>query len=136
MRIAAALLAGFIFGLGLAISQMIDPNKVLGFLDIFGNWDPSLLLVLGGAVGTTTLAYRLILARGQPLLDQDFYLPKKTAIDPPLIAGAALFGIGWGLIGYCPGPAVASLGLGTFAPLIVVNAMLAGMLIQHRLVGR
>ena len=131
-----ALLAGFIFGLGLAISQMIDPNKVLNFLDFAGNWDPSLVLVLGGAVITTTLAYRFILARPKPLLDDDFHLPLKKAVDGKLIIGAILFGIGWGLIGYCPGPAVASLGFGHQEPLLAVIAMLCGMLVYMRTLGR
>lgn len=135
-RVLTALLAGLIFGLGLSVSQMIDPNKVLAFLDLTGNWDPSLLLVLGGAVGTTTIAYRFILSRPKPILDVDFHLPLSRAIDGKLIVGAILFGIGWGLIGYCPGPAVASLGFSSKDPLLAVIAMICGMLIYKRTLNR
>jgi uncharacterized membrane protein YedE/YeeE len=129
LKILSALVAGVIFGVGLALSQMVNPNKVINFLDITGQWDPSLMFVLGGAVLTTTLAYRFIFSRGKPLLADDFQLPTLLQIDRPLIIGAALFGIGWGVIGYCPGPAVASLGFGFQEPLLVVVSMLVGMLI-------
>ncbi|AFT66132.1 YeeE/YedE family protein [Cycloclasticus sp. P1] len=129
LKILSALVAGVIFGVGLALSQMVNPNKVINFLDITGQWDPSLMFVLGGAVLTTTLAYRFIFSRGKPLLADDFQLPTVLQIDRPLIIGAALFGIGWGVIGYCPGPAVASLGFGFQEPLLVVVSMLVGMLL-------
>jgi uncharacterized membrane protein YedE/YeeE len=129
--VLSALLAGAIFGVGLALSGMVDPNKVVGFLDITGNWDPSLMFVLGGAVITTTLAYRYIFAQGKPLFADDFHVPTLLEIDPKLLTGAALFGIGWGLIGYCPGPAVASIGFRPEEPLIVVVSMLAGMLLYR-----
>ncbi|AGS38434.1 MAG: putative membrane protein YedE/YeeE [Cycloclasticus pugetii] len=129
LKILSALVAGVIFGVGLALSQMVNPNKVINFLDITGQWDPSLMFVLGGAVLTTTLAYRFIFSRGKPLLADDFQLPTLLQIDRPLIIGAALFGIGWGVIGYCPGPAVASLGFGFQEPLLVVVSMLVGMLL-------
>lgn len=129
LKILSALVAGVIFGVGLALSQMVNPNKVINFLDVTGQWDPSLMFVLGGAVLTTTLAYRFIFSRGKPLLADDFQLPTLLQIDRPLIIGAALFGIGWGVIGYCPGPAVASLGFGFQEPLLVVVSMLVGMLL-------
>jgi len=129
LKILSALLAGIIFGVGLALSQMVNPNKVINFLDVTGQWDPSLMFVLGGAVLTTMIAYRFIFSKGKPVLADDFQLPSLLQIDRPLIIGAALFGIGWGLIGYCPGPAVASLGFGLEEPLIVVISMLVGMLL-------
>ena len=127
-QILAALVSGFIFGIGLMVSQMTNPDKVLNFLDVTGQWDPSLLLVLGGAVVTTTLFYRRIFLIKTPLLETRFYLPETTVIDRALILGALLFGIGWGLIGYCPGPAIASLGVRFNDPLIAVSAMIVGMI--------
>ncbi len=124
----AALVSGFIFGIGLMVSQMTNPDKVLNFLDVTGNWDPSLLLVLGGAMVTTTLLYRKIFSIQTPLLETQFHLPETTVIDRALILGALLFGVGWGLIGYCPGPAITSLGIRFYDPLIVVSAMIVGML--------
>lgn len=129
---AAALMTGTLFGLGLAVAQMTDPRKVLNFLDVAGRWDPSLLLVLGGATGLSVLAFRFILARRAPLLDAQFHLPPAQArVDLPLVAGSALFGIGWGLAGYCPGPAIASLALGNAEALWVVPAMVAGAWLQR-----
>jgi len=127
-QILAALVSGFIFGIGLMVSQMTNPDKVLNFLDVTGQWDPSLLLVLGGAVVTTTLFYRRIFLIKTPLLETRFYLPETTVIDRALILGALLFGIGWGLMGYCPGPAITSLGVRFYDPLIAVSAMIAGMI--------
>ncbi|PSN10812.1 YeeE/YedE family protein, partial [filamentous cyanobacterium CCT1] len=95
-----ALVAGLLFGLGLGFSQMIDPQRVIGFLDVFGNWDATLAFVMGGAVLVTLLSFRFILRRSHPLLDGKFYLPTRNDIDRPLVLGAALFGIGWGLGGY------------------------------------
>lgn len=127
-----ALATGTLFGLGLAVAQMTDPRKVLNFLDLAGRWDPSLLLVLGGATGLSVVAFRFILARRAPLLDAQFHLPPPQArVDLPLVAGSALFGIGWGLVGYCPGPAIASLGLGNAEALWVVPAMVAGAWLQR-----
>lgn len=131
--VLSALLAGAVFGVGLALSGMVDPNKVVNFLDITGNWDPSLMFVLGGAVITTTIAYRFIFAKGKPLFDEDFHLPTLLTMDGKLLGGSVLFGIGWGLIGYCPGPAVASIGFRPDEPLIVVVSMLAGMLLYRTL---
>lgn len=107
-----ALLTGILFGLGLGLSQMIDRDRILGFLDLAGVWDPTLLFVLGGAVGVTLISFRGVLRQPQPLLGGRFELPSRQDIDLPLLAGAALFGIGWGISGYCPGPAIAALGLG------------------------
>jgi len=123
----AALVAGLLFGLGLTVSQMINPAKVLGFLDLFGDWDPSLALVMATAIPTTMLGYAAAKRRRSPVCTADFNLPTRTQIDWPLIAGAVLFGVGWGLVGYCPGPAVASLGLGNPATALFVGAMLVGM---------
>jgi len=127
--ILSALLAGTVFGVGLTLSGMVDPNKVVNFLDVTGNWDPSLMFVLGGAVITTTIAYRFIFAQEKPFFDEDFHLPTLLKIDGKLLSGSIMFGIGWGLIGYCPGPAVASIGFRPEEPLIVVASMLVGMLL-------
>lgn len=134
-RGAAAALAGVLFGAGLVVAQMTDPAKVLAFLDVAGAWDPSLMLVMGGAVAITFVGYRWALGREAPLLDARFHLPASKAIDRPLVAGSALFGLGWGLAGYCPGPALASIGFGNPEALWVVPAMAAGAAL-HRLVIR
>jgi len=126
-RIGAAFAAGLLFGLGLAVSRMIDPAKVQAFLDIAGNWDPSLAFVMLGAVSVAAVGFRFASNREHPILDRDFRAPTKTLVDRPLVAGAILFGIGWGLVGYCPGPALASLLLGRSETLLFVAAMLAGM---------
>lgn len=133
LRDAAALLAGTLFGLGLAISQMINPRKVLAFLDLAGDWDPSLAFTMGGALLVTATGYRLVLRRPGPVLAASFHLPAKTTVDWRLLAGAALFGVGWGLGGYCPGPAISALALGTAEPWIFIVAMLAGGWIAPRL---
>ncbi len=126
-----ALLSGVIFGLGLALSQMIDPNKVLNFLDVTGNWDPSLAFVMMGALAVTMLSFRFILKRPAPLFESVFHMSKQTVITRPLLIGAGLFGIGWGMSGYCPGPAVASLGLLSVEGLVMVAAIYAGFF-SHR----
>lgn len=131
LRNLAALASGGVFGLGLSLAQMTNPDKVLNFLDVTGRWDPSLLLVLGGAVLLGTLGYRLVLRRGAPLWDQQFHLPLQSAIDRPLLMGSVLFGLGWGLSGYCPGPALASLGFGNPEALWVVPSMVAGAALQR-----
>lgn len=127
MRVAASLAAGLLFGLGLVISGMSDPAKILNFLDIFGAWDPSLAFVMAGAVAVTFFGYRLVLARKQPLFDASFHLPTAKDIDPPLLAGASTFGVGWGLSGFCPGPAITALPLLAEGTLVFVPAMLVGM---------
>ena len=129
--IIIALISGILFGTGLALSQMTNPTKVLNFLDITGNWDPSLILVMAGALAVTTLCFRQILKQPAPLFDKQFYLANKSAIDKPLLIGAAIFGIGWGISGYCPGPSVAGLGLGNFEALVMVGSIYAGI-IAHR----
>jgi hypothetical protein len=130
-RAIAALACGLLFGFGLAVAQMTDPAKVLAFFDVAaiptGGWDPSLALVLGGAVAVTLVAYRLIPAPGrQPLLDAAFQLPTKTAIDAPLVVGSAIYGVGWGLVGFCVGPSIAALAFGDARVAVFVAAMVAG----------
>lgn len=126
LRLPAAWLIGLLFGLGLALSRMSDPRVVLGFLDVAGTFDPTLLFVLAGAVGVTAIAFRFVLRRERPVLDERFHLPMSRAIDHRLVLGAALFGVGWGLAGYCPGPALVALGGGLREALYFVPAMLAG----------
>lgn len=121
-----ALLAGLLFGLGLGLSQMIDRDRVLGFLDVSGVWDPTLLFVLGGAVTVTVIAFRFVLCRPYPVLANQFYLPTKKDIDKPLVIGAAIFGVGWGIAGYCPGPGITALVLGIWNPVLFTIAFLAG----------
>jgi hypothetical protein len=123
----AALVSGLLFGLGLTISQMINPAKVIGFLDIFGDWDPSLALVMATAIPVTALGYAVAKHRRSPVCAADFSVPTRTQIDWPLIGGAVLFGVGWGLVGYCPGPAVSALGLGNPTTVLFVGSMLVGM---------
>lgn len=125
---AIALLSGLLFGFGLALSQMIDRERVLGFLDLAGVWDPTLLFVLGGAVGVTVVTFRFVLRRPHPLIADRFLLPTKTAIDRQLLVGAGLFGMGWGIAGYCPGPGIAALTLGMWNPVIFVLSAIAGSL--------
>lgn len=136
MRGAAALLAGIIFGFGLALSGMANPAKVIGFLDVAGDWDPTLALVMGGALLVTYPALRLIFRRERPVLAEDFDVPTKQQIDPRLVGGSALFGIGWGLGGFCPGPAVTALVpafAGGLLPVFAfVAAMLVGMAVYQR----
>lgn len=127
LKILAAYGVGLLFGLGLAIAQMTNPAKVLNFLDITGQWDPSLAFVMGGALVITAIGYRLVLKRRAPLLDEAFQLPKARAIDFKLLCGATLFGVGWGLVGLCPGPVLAVLATGVQDVLIFGAAMLAAM---------
>lgn len=126
LRLPAAWLAGLLFGLGLVLSRMSDPRVVLGFLDVAGAFDPTLLFVLAGAVGVTAIAFRQVLRRSRPVLDERFHLPTSRTIDARLVLGAAIFGIGWGLAGYCPGPALVALGGGLREALYFVPAMLVG----------
>lgn len=125
--VIAATLAGLLFGLGLHVSGMSNPAKVLNFLDFAGNWDASLLLVMGGAVAATAIGYRIVWARGKPWLDRQFYLPSQIALDPQLIIGATLFGLGWGLVGICPGPALSALLTGLWPIWLFTVAMTIGM---------
>ncbi len=123
-----ALISGLLFGLGLGISQMMDRDRVLNFLDIAGQWDPTLAFVMGGAVAVTLISFRFILNRPTPILGGRFQVPTRQDIDLPLLGGAALFGIGWGIGGYCPGPGIAALTLGIWNPVIFLGAMLVGSL--------
>ncbi|MGH8053404.1 MAG: DUF6691 family protein [Stenotrophomonas sp.] len=132
----AALAAGALFGLGLAVSGMTDPLRILGFLDVFGDFDPALLFVLGGAVLTTMLLFRFVLRRPSPVFAERFQMSDLRSIDRPLLLGAALFGIGWGLAGYCPGPALVGLGVLSPETLWFVPAMIGGMLLHRLLRGR
>jgi len=127
MRTTLAFLAGLVFGLGLLLSGMADPAKVLGFLDLAGAWDPSLMFVMGGAVGVGAVAFAAARRRTRSLLGEPMQLPTASAIDRRLLAGALLFGTGWGLAGFCPGPALVALGLGEGKAVVFVVAMLAGM---------
>lgn len=131
MKNIIMLLTGVIFGVGLAMSGMTDTAKVIGFLNVFGNWVPDLAFVMGGAVIFTLLSFRFILKRNSPLLDSDFNLPTKQIVDRKLIGGAALFGIGWGVYGYCPGPALAALAYLQPVTVVFVLAMVAGMTMVH-----
>jgi uncharacterized membrane protein YedE/YeeE len=131
MQIFMALIAGLVFGLGLILSGMTDPSKVIGFLDLAGAWDPSLAFVMGGAILVGLPAFRWASARPQALLGDVMRLPTARHIDRRLVLGGLTFGVGWGLAGYCPGPALASLATGNSAPVIFVVAMLAGMAIYE-----
>lgn len=124
--------AGLLFGIGLWLSGMANPRKVLDFLDVTGNWDPSLLFVMAGAVAVTAIAFRIVVRREKPLAAPVFVLPTASKIDLPLIAGAALFGLGWGIGGYCPGPALTALSNLTIEVFAFVAAMVAGGVL-HRL---
>lgn len=130
-QIFAAALAGLIFGIGLVFSGMTEPGKVIGFLDLTGNWNPALAFVMGGALLVSAMAYPLIRRRRQPVFDQQWHVPTSRFITPRLVIGSLLFGAGWGLAGYCPGPAVTSLATFTLKPAIFVMAMLVGMLTYH-----
>jgi len=123
----STLFCGILFGLGLVISQMVNPEKVLAFLDIAGHWDPSLALVMASALITLGLAYRLIIRRPSPILDQSFHLPDATRIDARLLTGSALFGLGWGLSGFCPGAAIAAIGYGRTEALLFTFAICVGI---------
>lgn len=127
---------GLLFGGGLALSGMTRPQKVLGFLDVSGSWDGSLLFVLGGAVTLAVIAFHFILRRRKPLLADHFALPDATAIDGKLIAGAAIFGLGWGAAGYCPGPAIALLAHPNIEALYFLPSMIAGWWIWRWTAGR
>ena len=122
----AALASGALFGAGLAVSHMVDPAKILGFLDVAGGWDPSLAFVMGGAVAVTAVAFPLVLRRPHPLGVGRFSVSAARAIDGRLVGGAGLFGVGWGLVGLCPGPAIASLAFGRIETVVFLVAMVAG----------
>jgi hypothetical protein len=129
-----ALFAGLVFGLGLAISGMTDPARVVGFLDPLGEWDASLAFVMAAAVAVYAIAFRVIRRRrGDPWFDLQFHVPTRRDLDAPLVIGAALFGIGWGLGGLCPGPAIVAAASGSWDALWFVLAMLAGMAARRRM---
>jgi uncharacterized membrane protein YedE/YeeE len=127
MRILMALITGLVFGIGLIVAGMTNPAKVLGFLDLAGRWDPSLALVMAGAILVALPAFRVAARRRQSLLGEPMRLPSAPRIDRRLVLGSLAFGAGWGLAGFCPGPALASLATGAVQPLIFCAAMLAGM---------
>ena len=126
-----ALIAGVLFGAGLAVSDMVNPARVLGFLDLFGAWDPTLVFVMAAAVLASGLGYMISRRLSRPLFGSDFSNPQNRLLDRQLIGGAALFGIGWGLAGFCPGPAVAGLIYGLWQPWLFVASMIAGMLLER-----
>ena len=135
LRVVASLLCGIVFGLGLAIAGMTDPRKIGGFLDVAGVWDPSLAFTMAGALAVTFVSFPLIRRKGRALLDA-LHLPTRRDIDPPLLFGSALFGIGWGLGGYCPGPAIASLPINPREAGVFVVAMVVGKLAKRALAAR
>lgn len=127
-RVIVAGLIGLLFGTGIAISGMANPAKVLNFFDVFGTWDPSLAFVMGGALAVTAVGYRLVFRRRKPVLEARFHVPTGRRIDLPLVGGAAVFGIGWGITGFCPGGAIPALGLFETSAWIFVGSMLVGIL--------
>lgn len=127
MSFLVNLVLGLLFGAGLVVSGMADPAKILNFLDLFGTWDPSLIFVMGGAVMVAFVGFRLVLRRDAPIAGKTFHLPTRKDIDARVIVGPAIFGIGWGLGGFCPGPALTAIGLGTTGALAFVPSMIAGM---------
>jgi uncharacterized membrane protein YedE/YeeE len=129
----SAFAAGLVFGVGLILSGMMDPGKVIGFLDVAGTWDPSLAFVMGGAILVGAFAFRLAGKRARTFLGGAFHLPERRDIDPRLVGGSVLFGIGWGLAGFCPGPALVSFGAGYEQAAVFVAAMLGGMVLFRAL---
>ena len=144
MRVIIALVAGLLFGAGLALSGMTDQTKVVGFLDLFGNWKLELIFVMAGAVGVTMAANQWVLKQPKPFFESKFFTPTNTVIDKKLLIGSGLFGVGWGLLGYCPGPAIAAVaysldalasgGAVVYQPLLFIVAMVAGMFIADKVV--
>jgi uncharacterized membrane protein YedE/YeeE len=132
-RIITPLLCGLLFGAGLEISGMTDTRVVLGFLDVTGAWDPSLMFVMASALAVTIPGFWLAQKRTSPILGDEFHLPATNEIDPKPLIGSAIFGVGWGLYGYCPGPALASLGTLNWQPLLFVAAMGAGVYLEKRI---
>ena len=127
MKNLLTLISGLLFGFGLLLSGMADPTKVQNFLDLFGTWDPSLAFVMGGAIAVTMPGFWLVIRRNKPFFNDVFHLPSRTDLDARLITGAAIFGVGWGLGGFCPGPAMTALPLAAEGTLIFVATMLTGM---------
>ena len=135
-QVVSAFLLGTLFGLGLAVSEMTNPARIIGFLDVMGRWDPTLVFVMAGALVITGSMFPFILRRVRPLFATRFSLPTKTKIDTPLVVGAAVFGIGWGLVGFCPGPAVAALASRSPSVALFVIAMFVGQWLASRLETR
>ncbi len=135
MRLVASYLIGLIFGIGISISGMANPAKVLNFFDVAGAWDPSLILVMGGALVVTFIGYRMILSRPAPVLETKFHLPESTHLDSRLIGGAAVFGVGWGIAGFCPGGALPALGTGRFEVMAFAAALIAGIFVAKGLMA-
>ncbi len=133
MRYVAYYLIGLVFGIGISISGMANPAKVLNFFDVAGAWDPSLIFVMGGAVVVAFVGYRVVLRRSRPVFDRDFHVPSSKTIDARLIGGSAIFGIGWGIAGFCPGGALPALGTGRSEVILFTIAMMAGILIARAL---
>ena len=127
MRHVSSYLIGLIFGIGILISGMANPAKVLNFFDVAGNWDPSLIFVMGSALVVTFIGYRIVLRRPAPIIDATFHLPDNPRIDARLLGGAAVFGVGWGIAGFCPGGALPALGSGRFEVIVFVAALVAGI---------
>jgi uncharacterized membrane protein YedE/YeeE len=136
MRLLSAFAIGLIFGLGIAISGMINPAKVLNFFDLAGTWDPSLAFVMAGALAVAIPGYRLVLGRPAPVLDDRFQLPDTRVIDRRLVLGSATFGIGWGIAGFCPGGALPALGTGSIDVSVFIVALILGLLIARVLQQR
>ncbi len=136
----AAYIVGLVFAIGLGVSGMTQPQKVIGFLDLFGNWDPSLIFVMAGAVSVHFFTYRLIRRRASPLFDSKWYVPTSREITGRLVIGSILFGVGWGIAGFCPGPALSSLAALTLKPWIFVGALFVGMVayqaVEKKLPGK
>jgi len=135
-QFCSALASGAIFGFGLSMSGMLNPVRVQGFLDIFGAWDPSLAFVLGGAVIVASIGVQITKRMQHPTFDDSFHVPTRRRIDARLIIGSALFGLGWGIGGFCPGPAIASISLGLPQSVLFVVAMLLGMIVHDRMWSR
>lgn len=135
IKIVSGLIAGLVFGAGLALSGMTNPHKVLNFLDVTRQWDPSLGLVMAAAVPVSALAFWLARRRARPLFGPAFVLPESRRLEAPLWVGSALFGIGWGLAGYCPGPALASLSWPSLGLIAFLVALVAGLLLSGRAAG-
>ena len=131
-KLFSAVVSGLVFGLGMAISGMTDTNRIQNFLDIAGQWDPTLAFVMGSGLVVTFIGYKYILKMPTPLFADVFSIPDRTDIDKALIIGAILFGVGWGLVGYCPGPAIAGISYGYSATLLFVPTMIVGLLLAKR----
>lgn len=136
IRLIAAVVSGCIFGVGLAIAGMLNPAKVVGFLDVFGNWDPSLAFVMAGGIMVNLLGLRFVLKRPTPFLCDKFYLPTAKSIDRPLVIGSLIFGVGWGLAGLCPGPVISSLTLNPSGMVPFLAVLIGGLLVGRAVAGR